>query len=131
MKAARHGTVAGSRAAGDFESQHWLVPLDDRRQLPGAKRKLEVREGMVGGFTWKSYVLLVENTARLFRSGKARIHDGVDDVMERRGTSAECTQHADPRLFQSLLDFLSGNFFTKFSTLFFKIESISNQNEIL
>lgn len=89
LKAARDGSVAGNRAAGDFESDHRLVPLDDRRQLPGAKQKANIREGMVGGFSLGSYVLLVEYTGRLFRTGKDRINDGVKDVLDCLGTSAE------------------------------------------
>ena len=89
LKAARHGSVAGSKAAGNFELDHWLVPLEDRRQLPGAQGGKHVREGMVGGFSLGSYLLLVEYTGRLFRNGKARINDGVKDVLERLGTSAE------------------------------------------
>ncbi len=88
LKAARQGTVAASKAAGNLEQSHWLVPIEDRRQLPG-KRNAAAREGMVGTFSLGSYVALVEYTGRLFRNGKARINAGVKDIFERLGTSEE------------------------------------------
>jgi REP element-mobilizing transposase RayT len=88
VKAARRGSVAGSKAAGNLEQNHWLVPIEDRRQLPG-KRNRGAREGMVGSFSLGSYVLLVEYTGRLFRNGKARMSTGVKDVLERLGSNQE------------------------------------------
>lgn len=88
LKAARKGSVAGSRAAGNLEQDHWLLPIEDRRQLPG-KRSPDARPGMVASMSLGSYLLLVEYTGRLFRKGKARINPGVQDVFERLGTSAE------------------------------------------
>jgi hypothetical protein len=88
LKAARLGTVAGSKAAGTFEQSHWLVPVEDRRQLAGV-RNANAREGMLDSFSLGSYLLLVEYTGRLFRNGKARINEGVKDVLDRLGTSVE------------------------------------------
>jgi REP element-mobilizing transposase RayT len=88
LKAARLGSVAGCQAAGGFEEGHWLVPLQDRRQRGGSRRSA-VREGMLDGFSLGSYLLLVEYTGRLFRHGKARINDGVKDVLDRLGTRVE------------------------------------------
>ncbi len=88
LRQARHGSVAGSKSAGNLEQDHWLVPIEDRRQLPG-KSNASAREGMVGTFSLGSYMLLVEYTGRMFRNGKARINEGVADVLERLGTSAE------------------------------------------
>ena len=88
LKAARRGSVAGSKAAGDLEQDHWLLPIEDRRQLPG-KANQNARPGMVASMSLGSYLLLVEYTGRLFRNGKARINAGVKDVFERLGTSAE------------------------------------------
>lgn len=88
IQAAREGSVAGSKAAGDLEQSHWLVPIEDRRQLPG-KSNANAREGMVGTFSLGSYVLLVEYTGRLFRNGKARISAGARDVLERIGSTPE------------------------------------------
>ena len=85
LKAAREGSVAGSRAAGNLEQDH---SIEDRRQLPG-KRNQNARPGMVASMSLGSYLLLVEYTGRLFRNGKARINAGVQDVFERLGTSAE------------------------------------------
>ncbi len=88
LKVARQGTVAGSKAAGNLEQSHWLVPIEDRRQLPG-KRNAEAREGMVGTLSLGSYLALVEYSGRLFRNGKAQINAGVKDIFERLGTSDE------------------------------------------
>ncbi len=88
LKAARQGSVAGSRAAGNLEQDLWLLPIEDRRQLPG-KRNQNARPGMVASMSLGSYLLLVEYTGRLYRNGKARINAGVKDVFERLGTSAE------------------------------------------
>ena len=88
LKAARLGSVAGSKAAGNFEQSHWLVPVEDRRQLAGG-RNSNAREGMLDSFSLGSYLLLVEYTGRLFRNGKARINDGVKDILDRLGTSVE------------------------------------------
>jgi len=88
IQAARLGSVAGSKAVGDLEQSHWLVPIEDRRQLPG-KSNESAREGMVGTFSLGSYVLLVEYTGRLFRNGKARISAGARDVLERIGSNPE------------------------------------------
>jgi REP element-mobilizing transposase RayT len=100
IKAARLGSVAGSKAAGQLEQNHWLVPIEDRRQLPG-KANAVAREGMVGSFSLGSYVLLVEYTGRLFRQGKANISAGVKDVLERLGTSAEYWNHRIKRMLES------------------------------
>ena len=88
LKAARQGSVAGSKAAGNLEQNHWLVPIEDRRQLPSKSNK-SAREGMVGTFSLGSYLLLVEYTGRLFRNGKARISAGAKDVLERLGSNPE------------------------------------------
>ena len=88
LKAARVGSVAGSQAAKGLEQDHWLIPIEDRRQLPGRANQ-KVRPGMVGSMSLGSYLLLVEYTGRLFRFGKANINAGVRDVFDRLGTSVE------------------------------------------
>ena len=88
LKAARQGSVAGCKAAGSFEEKHWLVPLQDRRSQAGT-RPATAREGMLESFSLGSYLLLVDYTGRLFRNGKARINEGVKEVLDRLGTSVE------------------------------------------
>jgi REP element-mobilizing transposase RayT len=88
LKAAREGSVAGSKAAGNIEQDHWLVPIEDRCSGTGAKAK-STREGMLETFSLGSYLLLVDFTGRLFRNNKARMSAGVKDVFERLGTSGE------------------------------------------
>jgi len=84
LKAARAGSVAGSRAAGNIEQGHWLVPIEDRRI--GSRT---AREGMLETFSLGSYLLLVDYTGRLHRNGKARVGSAVEEVFERLGTSQD------------------------------------------
>ena len=88
LKAARQGSVAGSRAAGSIEQDHWLIPIEDRRgaNVRGGKSH---REGMLESFSLGSYLLLVDYTGRLFRQGKARMSSAVQEVFDRLGTSQE------------------------------------------
>ncbi len=93
LKAAARGSVAGSRAAGRVEEGHWLCPIEDRR------RKGALREGMLEGFSLGSYLLLVDYTARLFRSGKARLSREVAGILDRLGTTAEFWEQRLRKLF--------------------------------
>ena len=83
LKAAEAGGVAGSKASAGLEETHWLCPIEDRRRLDSA------REGMVEGFSLGSYLLLVEYTGRVFRTGKASISSELASVFERLGSNAE------------------------------------------
>jgi len=47
---------------------------------------------MLPGFSLSSYLELVDWTARLCRTGKARITAAVAGIMARLGTSASCWQ---------------------------------------
>ncbi len=88
LQAARQGSVAGSKAAGSVEQDHWLVPIEDRRTKTGARTKSS-RAGMLESFSLGSYLLLVDYTGRLFRNGKARMSSAVKEVFDRLGTGAE------------------------------------------
>jgi hypothetical protein len=88
LKAARRGSVAASRAAGNLEQDHWLVPIEDRRSHPG-RGPQSSREGMLETFSLGSYLLLLDHTGRLFRAGKARMSWGLAEVFQRLGTSQE------------------------------------------
>ncbi len=83
LKEAAKGSIAGSKAVGRLEESHWLCPLDDRRA------KGSTREGMLENFSLGSYLLLVDYTSRLCRTGKARVSREVACIMDRLGTSAE------------------------------------------
>ena len=104
LKASAKGSVAGSRAAGRLEDSHWLCPLEDRR------KKGSPREGMQESFSLGSYLLLVDYTSRLYRTGKARLSEEVAGILERLGTSAE---YWESRL-KSMLDKsrILGSYFT-------------------
>jgi hypothetical protein len=88
LKAARQGSVAGSKAAGNLEQHHWLVPIEDRRPHSNAKTT-STREGMLESFSLGSYLLLVDYTGRLHRNGKARMNAAVKEIFERLGTTGE------------------------------------------
>jgi REP element-mobilizing transposase RayT len=83
LKRAAHGSIAGSKAAGKLEESHWLCPLEDRRLKDSG------REGMLENFSLGSYLLLVDYTARLARTGKARLGPELEGIFQRLGTSAE------------------------------------------
>ena len=87
LKAAAKGSVAGTRALGHADQDHWLCPVEDRR------RQGALREGMLEGFSLGSYLLLVDYTSRLCRTGKARVSDQVAGILDRLGTSAELWGH--------------------------------------
>jgi len=93
LKAAKSGSVAGSRAAGDVEQDLWLCPLEDCRPQGSP------REGMLAGFSLGSYLLLVDYTSRLCRQGKARVGREVASILDRLGTNAEAWAHRMQRLF--------------------------------
>jgi hypothetical protein len=83
LEAAGHGSVAGSQAAAGLEDSLWLCPIEDRRRLDSS------REGMLEGFSLGSYLLLVDYTGRLFRTGKATISAELAGIFDRLGSSAE------------------------------------------
>jgi len=83
LAAAKKGSVAGSRAAGNLEQRHWLCPLEDRRRIDSD------REGMFESCTLGSYLLLVDYSSRIWREGKARVSPEVAGIFERLQTSAE------------------------------------------
>jgi REP element-mobilizing transposase RayT len=103
LKAAARGAAAGSKATGRLEETHWLCPVEDLR------RKGSPREGMLKGFSLGSYLLLVDYTGRLCRSGKARISQEVAGILERLGTSGELWRHRLTRMFAKSR--LLGNYF--------------------
>ena len=86
QRAAAMKSVAAARIEADLEQSHWLCPLQDRTRHGAA------REGMLPGFSLSSYLELVDWTARLCRTGKARITAEVAGIMTRLGTTADYWQ---------------------------------------
>ena len=84
--AAAAKSVAAAKLEADLEQSYWLCPLQDRSAAGAA------REGMLPGFSLSSYLELVDWTARLCRTGKARVTEEVAGIMTRLGTSAEYWQ---------------------------------------
>jgi hypothetical protein len=93
LKEAVRGSVAGSKAAGRLEESHWLCPVEDLRG------KGSPREGMIEGFSLGSYLLLVDYTGRLYRTGKARLSQELAGIFERLGTSQEYWTERIKKLF--------------------------------
>jgi REP element-mobilizing transposase RayT len=89
--AAKAQSVAAARLEADLEQSHWLCPLQDRK-APGTDCAGAAREGMLPGFSLSSYLALVDWTARLCRTGKARVTEEVAGIMTRLSTSAEYWQ---------------------------------------
>ena len=83
LEAAVDGGVAGSCASADLEQSLWLCPIEDRRRLDSC------REGMLEGFSLGSYFLLVDQTGRLYRKGKAAISAELAGILDRLGSNAE------------------------------------------
>ena len=92
LKAAEHGSIAGSKAWAVLEESLWLCPIEDRHDVDSA------REGMLEGLALGSYLLLVDFTGRLFREGKAVISAELTGIFNRLGTSAETWQARLERL---------------------------------
>jgi hypothetical protein len=86
LKAARKGSVAGSRASAGLEESRWLCPIEERRRMDST------REGMLEGFSLGSYLVLVDYSGRLFREGKAMISRELAEIFARIGTTAESWQ---------------------------------------
>jgi REP element-mobilizing transposase RayT len=84
--AATGSSVVGSTIEADFEQSHWLCPMQDRRRQGAA------REGLLAGFSLSRYLELVDWTARLCRTGKAKVSREVAGIMERLGMSLEYWQ---------------------------------------
>ena len=101
LEPAADGSVAGSCASAGLEESLWLCPIEDRRRLDSC------REGMLEGFSLGSYFLLVDNTGRLYRQGKAAISAELAGILDRLGSNAES--------WRALLDKLrSGRLFGRF-----------------
>ena len=86
LQTAAAKSIPAARIEANLEQSHWLCPLQDC-QTNGA-----AREGMLPGFSLASYLELVDWTARLCRTGKARITAEVASIMTRLGTSPEYWQ---------------------------------------
>jgi hypothetical protein len=97
LKAARSGSVAGSKAAAGLEEALWLCPIEDRRRLDSS------REGMIEGFSLGNYLLLVDYGGRPFRQGKASISRQLSEIFDRLGTTADTWQLRLEKLRKSYL----------------------------
>ena len=107
LKAAKQSAVAASKAAKNLEQDHWLTPIEDRREAPTFKSK---RAGLLPTFSLGSYLQLVDDTARMFRQGKARMAAGTKEVFDRLGTTMEVWSVRISAMLKSID--LRGNCFT-------------------
>jgi hypothetical protein len=92
FEAGMRGVVAENLPSGEIEQSHWLCPLEDRR------RQGAPREGVSAGFSLPKYLLLLDETSRLFREGKARVDAGVAPILERLGTTVGTWQRCMQQL---------------------------------
>jgi REP element-mobilizing transposase RayT len=104
LKAASSGSVAASRRARDVEQDLWLCPVEDCRSHGAC------REGMLDGFSLGNYLLLVDYTSRLCRTGKARVGREVASILYRLGTSPNVWAQRVQQLFSKPR--LLGSYFT-------------------
>ncbi|MDR3632344.1 MAG: hypothetical protein P4L84_00830 [Isosphaeraceae bacterium] len=102
LKAAPRGSMAGAARSAGLEESPWLCPIEDRSTVDSA------RKGMLEGFTLGSYLLLVEQTGRLFRDVEASISRELAALFIRLGGDAESWQS---RLLKLSEGRLSGRFF--------------------
>ena len=106
--AAEKGSVPASRAAGNLEEDQWMVPLEDRRPHTGAVPS-SPREGVLESLTLGNYLLLLDLTSRLARTGKAQLSAGVAGILERLQTDVETLVGTVQQMLKS--DRLRGCFF--------------------
>lgn len=88
LKLAMKGSIASSRALGNAEQDHWLIPFEDRRKHTNSNPSSE-REGMLEKFTFGTYLDLVEQTGRAVREGKSSIQKNLQPIFERLESTAE------------------------------------------
>jgi hypothetical protein len=88
----RNGSVAAQAVSGGVEDSLWLVPIEDRQ------RQGSLRKGFVDGFTLGQYLLLVDYTSRVVRTGKAALSSELANIFERLGSSAEIWSQRIKRL---------------------------------
>jgi hypothetical protein len=93
LDAARHGSVAGVRHCRGMETGLWLCPIEDRR-ADGIHQP-----GLMEGFSLGNYLLLLDETSRLLRPGKARIDPQAASLLERLGTTPKTWQQTIECLF--------------------------------
>ncbi len=84
LSAAAEGTLAGVQASGGLEESLWLIPIEDRRRRGDSQR-----EGMLEGFTLGHYLLVVDQTGRMFREGKASISPQLAGILDRIGADGQ------------------------------------------
>jgi REP element-mobilizing transposase RayT len=87
LRVAKRGSVAAIKAACHLEEGLWLIPIEDRRAIDSK------REGMLSGFTLGNYLMLLEYTGRIVRTGKVSISPEILDIFDRIGTTSQRWQN--------------------------------------
>ena len=83
LRLAQLSTAAGIAGCRGMETGLWLCPVEDRREL-GAEKT-----GLLAGLSLGSYLMLLDETSRLLRPGKARVNPQADALLHRLGTTRQ------------------------------------------
>jgi hypothetical protein len=93
LLAARRGTALGVSRCRGMENSLWLCPIENRVDAG------RTRQGLLEGCSLGSYLLLLDETSRRVRAGKARVHPAADALLERLGTTRARWEATLERLF--------------------------------
>jgi REP element-mobilizing transposase RayT len=93
LKAARISAARGIKHARGLEKGIWLCPIEDRRH------RGETRVGLFEGMSLGTYLLLLDQTARMLRPGKATLSGDANEILERLGTSSQIWEQTITELF--------------------------------
>jgi hypothetical protein len=83
LQAARGSVALGVTKCRGMEQGLWLCSIEDQR-AQGAERT-----GLLDGLSLGSYLLLLDDTSRLVRPGKANVSAQADELLDRLGTTRE------------------------------------------
>jgi hypothetical protein len=93
LQAARFGSAVGVLHCRGMETGLWLCPMEDRRGQ-GSQHA-----GILEGFSLGNYLLLLDETSRLLRHGKARVDPQAESLLDRLGTSPKIWQQTIQKMF--------------------------------
>jgi len=93
LLAARGGAALGVSRCRGMENSLWLCPIENRVDAG------RTRPGLLEGFSLGNYLLMLDETSRQLRPGKARVNPAADALLERLGTTRARWEATMERLF--------------------------------